>query len=426
MSSRRVVLTGLGIVSPIGVGREAFAAALRAGRSGVRALPEYEGSGLPVRIGADVVGFDPRDFLDKKDRKQLKMMVRTIQLAVAGARLALHDAGVEPGSFDPERLGVVFGTGTIPGDLADLGEAARVCVDETTGLADLGRWGRDGLPLIPPMWMLNHVPNMPACHTAILNDARGPNNTITQTDAAGLLAMGEAFRILRGGRADLMLAGGADTRTNAHTFMRYYLFSQLSTRNDAPQQACRPFDLDRDGQVLGEGAGVALLESLDHALARNANIDAEVLGFAAGFDSACTGRGLAAVIRAALASAGVNSRELDHVNAHAPGTRDDDIWEARSLAEALADPTMPVVAFKSYFGNLGPGAAVTELAASVLALADGVLPPTRNHERTDPACRVRVLRASRPVERSCFLKIACTELGQCAAIVLRRWQGGDV
>ena len=183
-----------------------------AGQSGVRLLPAFAASELPVRIGAEIEGFDPRDFLDKKDRKQLKMMVRTIQLAVAGARLALRDAGVEPGSFDPDRFGIAFGMGTIPGDLADLGEAARASFDETTGLADMARWGRDGLPLIPPMWMLNHVPNMPACHTAILNDARGPNNTITQSDAAGVLAVGEASDP-RGGRADLHVGG---RRRHAH------------------------------------------------------------------------------------------------------------------------------------------------------------------------------------------------------------------
>jgi 3-oxoacyl-[acyl-carrier-protein] synthase II len=273
--------------------------------------------------------------------------------------------------------------------------------------------------------MLNHVPNMAACHTAILNDARGPNNSITQSDAAGLLAMGEAFRILRGGRADLMLTGGADTRTNALTMVRYYHFSQLSTRNDAPQQACRPFDLRRDGQVVGEGAGVLLLETLDHALARRAHIEAEMLGFASGFDPGLTGHGLANVVRNALASAGVGPRDLDHVNAHGIAKHADDIWEARGLAKALGTGSVPVVAFKSYFGNLGPGASATELAASVVALVDGVLPATLNHEQTDPACPIRMVTAPRPTERRCFLKIACTELGQCAATIFRRWEGGD-
>jgi 3-oxoacyl-[acyl-carrier-protein] synthase II len=422
---RRVVLTGLGIVSPIGIGREPFAASLRAGQGGIRSLRSFDVSSLPIRIGAEVEGFDPRDYLDKKDRKQLKMMVRTIQLAVAGARLALQDARLPAGAYDPERLGIAFGTGIIPGELADLGPAAQASYDASARRVDMARWGRDGLPAIPPTWMLNHVPNMPACHAAILHDARGPNNTITQSDVAGVLAIGESLRVLRGGRADLMLAGGADTRTNPLTLVRSFMFSQLSTRNDAPDRACRPFDQGRDGQVLGEGAGVALLETLEHAQARGAHIDAEVLGFASGFDTGRTGHGLARVIHTALAVAQVEPHELDHVNAHAPGTREDDAWEARGLREALGQRLVPVVALKSYLGSVGPGAGVLELAGSVVALADGTLAPTLNHERTDPACPVHVVRSTRPVERPCFLKVACTERGQCAAVVLRRWEGGD-
>ena len=420
-ADRRVVLTGLGVVSPIGIGREAFAASLRAGQGGIRALAHIATASLPVRIGATIDGFDPRDYIDKKDRKQLKMMVRTIQLAVAGARLALRDAVLEPGKYDPERLGIVMGTGTIPGELADLGPAARISYDMAQRRVDLQRWGAGGIPAIPPTWMLNHVPNMPACHAAILNDARGPNNTITQSDVAGLLAIGEACRLLRGGRADLVLAGGADTRINAMTLARYYRFGPLSTRNDEPGRACRPFDRERDGQVLGEGAGVVLLETLTHARARGAHIDTEVLGFASGHDRERKGDGLAHVIRTALAAAGTHAQDIDHVNAHAPGTRDDDAWEARGIRRALGD--VPVLALKSYFGSIGPGAGVIELAGSVLALADGTLPATLNHERTDPACPVNVARRPRPIERRCFLKIACTERGQCAAAVLRRWEG---
>jgi 3-oxoacyl-[acyl-carrier-protein] synthase II len=423
-AARRVVLTGLGVVSPIGIGREAFAASLRAGQGGIRTLAHIDTAGLPVRIGGAIAGFDPRDYIDKKDRKQLKMMVRTIQLAVAGARLALRDAALEPGKYDPERLGIVMGTGIIPGELADLGPAAQVSYDAATGRVDLHRWGEGGIPAIPPTWMLNHVPNMPACHAAILNDARGPNNTITQSDVAGLLAIGEGCRLLRGGRADLVLAGGADTRVNAMTLVRHYRFSQLSTRNDAPAQACRPFDVERDGQVLGEGAGVVLLESLAHARARGAHIDSEVLGFASGFDRGRHGDGLARVIRAALAAAGAHVHDIDHVNAHAPGTREADTWEARGIHAVFGQVPVPVVALKGYFGSLGPGAGVVELAGSVLALAEGTLPATLNHDRTDPACPVHVARTPRPIHGRCFLKIACTERGQCAAVVLRRWEEG--
>lgn len=422
-AARRVVLTGLGVVSPVGIGREAFAASLRAGQGGIRALQHIDTAGLPVRIGAAIDGFNPRDYIDKKDRKQLKMMVRTIQLAVAGARLALRDAMLEPDKYDPDRLGIVMGTGTIPGELIDLGPAAHASYDAAARRVDLARWGRDGLPAIPPTWMLNHVPNMPACHAAILNDARGPNNTITQSDVAGVLAIGEACRLLRGGRADLVLAGGADTRVNAMTLVRYYRFSQLSTRNDTPGRACRPFDQERDGQVLGEGAGVVLLETLAHARARGAHIDAEVIGFASGHDRGRSGDGLARVVRTALAAAGVRDQDIDHVNAHAPATRDDDAWEARGIHAAFGKVPVPVVALKSYFGSIGPGAGVIELTGSVLAMHDGTLPGTLNHERTDPACPVHVVRTPRPIERPYFLKIACTERGQCAAVVLRRWEG---
>jgi 3-oxoacyl-[acyl-carrier-protein] synthase II len=419
----RVVVTGLGIVSPIGIGRNEFASSLHAGRSGVRLLHSFDATGLPVRIGAEIEHFDPRDYVEKKDRKHLKMMVRAIQFAVAGARLALNDAGIVPGRVDPERLGIIFGTGTISGELADLAPAAQASYDDRAQQVDLTRWGRDGLPLIPPMWMLNHVPNMLACHAAILNDARGPNNTITQSDASGLLSVGEALRILRGGRADLMLAGGAATHTDPLTLARFALFSQLSRRNDAPEAASRPFDIDRDGQVLGEGGGVLLLETLEHAQRRQARIDAELVGYAAGFDGGRSGRGLARVLCAALKSAGITPDEIDHMNAHAPATRDDDPWEARAVQQAFTPGrTVPVVALKSYFGNLGPAAAVTELAASLLALSNGTVPATLNHGTTDPACPVEVIRTPRPLERPYFLKVSCTECGQCAAAVFRRWE----
>ena len=267
-SPRRAAITGIGIVGPLGLDAHTFSQALRASRSGVRTIRSFDASGFPVRIGGEIDHFDPRDYLEKKDRKQLKMMVRTIQLAVAAARLSLIDAKADAGSFDPVRFGVEFGTGTIPGELADLGPAGLASLDESTGKIDMKLWGRDSLPTIPPMWMLNHVPNMPACHVSILNNAQGPNNTVTISDAASLLALGEAYRIIQRDSADVMLAGGADTRINPISLIRYSLFGRLSRRNEEPEKACRPFDRQRDGQVLAEGAGVVLLEELSHAARR--------------------------------------------------------------------------------------------------------------------------------------------------------------
>jgi 3-oxoacyl-[acyl-carrier-protein] synthase II len=422
LPKRRVVLTGTGVVTPIGLDLPSFADNLLAGRGGVTRIASFDPSALPVQIGGEVRGFDPRNYLDKKDRKSLKMMVRTIQFAVASARLALEDAGLAAGSFDPARFGIAFGTGTIPGDPVDIGPAAQVAFDESNGHVDLARWGRDAIGTIPPMWMLNHVPNMPACHVSILNNLQGPNNTITQSDAAGLLALGEGLGVIRRDAADLMLAGGSDTRTNPISMIRYCHFGRLSKRNDDPEHACRPFDRDRDGQVVGEGAGAVVLEERGHALRRGARVRAEVLGFGAAFDRQRDGRGLARAVRAALADAGVSVAQLDHVNAHAAGAVVEDAWEARGLREAVGD--VPVLAVKSYLGNLGPGGSTAELAASLVALERGTVPATRNYRHPDPACAVNVIREARPVVRDCVLKVACTERGQCAAVVLRRPQGG--
>jgi 3-oxoacyl-[acyl-carrier-protein] synthase II len=419
---RRAVLTGVGVITPLGRDLGSFWAGLRDGRSGIRPIRSFDASALPVRFGGEVDGFDVKDYLDKKDRKRLSTMsARTIQLAVAAARLALEDARVDVGWLDPARFGVEVGTGTIPGDLADLGPAAQASLAADGAQVDLAKWGTAGLAQIPPMWMLSHVPNMPACHISILHNAQGPNNTITQTDVASLLALGEAYRIIGRDRADFLLTGGSDTRMNPVSLVRQCLFSRLSHRNEAPERACRPFDRDRDGIVLGEGAGVLALEELEHARRRGARIYAEVVGFGAAFDPDGRGRGLARAVRAALAEANIEPGDLDHINAHGASSVEVDIWEARGLRQALGDWPVPVFAPKSYFGHLGAGSGTTELAASVLALAQALLPATLNSKMPDRACPVTVTREPRRVTRPYFLKVGLTEMGQCAAVIGRKW-----
>jgi 3-oxoacyl-[acyl-carrier-protein] synthase II len=419
---RRTVITGVGAVTPVGAGAT-YWEALRAGRGGVRPITSFDASALPARFGGEVRDFDARDYVAKSERKRLKMMVRTAQFAVAAARLAADDAGLAPGSLDPSRLGVVFGAGTIPGELADLGPAARASLDG--GRVDFRRWGREGLPLIPPTWMLNHVPNMVSCHVSILHDARGPCNTVTQTEVASLLALGEARRALRRGRADVFLAGGADTRVNPISFVRQALFAPLSRRNDEPGRACRPFDRGRDGLVHGEGGGALVLEDLGHARGRGASIYAEVAGFGAAFDRGRTGDGIARAVGVALAEAGIGPEALDHANAEGASTPEGDAREARGLRAALgaAGASLPVFAAKSYFGHLGAGSGVAELAASLLALRHGTLPATLNYEEPDPACPVAVAARPRAVLRPYFLKVGFTDPGQCAAVVVRAWGG---
>lgn len=418
-STRRAVVTGIGAITALGLDLDSFRRALHGGHSGVRSIRSFNASALPVRFGGEVEGFDARNYLEKKDRKRLNVMVRTTQFAVAVAQLALDDSRLDKQQLDPERFGVVFGAGTIPGDLADLGAAAQISVGQTTAV-DLKKWGAEGLATIPPAWLLNHVPNMPACHISINHNAQGPNNTITQTEAASLLALSEACRLLARGAADVMLAGGADTRVTPLSSVRQCLFAQLSRRNDAPQKACRPFEKHRDGGVLGEGGAAFVVEELEFARRRGARIYAEVVGCGAAFDRGKHGAGLARAVRAALIEAGIGPDDLDHVNAHGASTTAGDVCEARGLIEALDRRPLPVFAAKSYFGDLGAGAGAAELAASLLALADGVLPATLNYDEPDPACPLAVVRAARPVTRPYVLKVNRTDQGQCAAVVVRK------
>jgi 3-oxoacyl-[acyl-carrier-protein] synthase II len=419
-SSRRTVITGVGVITPIGTDVGTFWRSLREGRSGVRPIRAFDTSALPVRFAGEIEGFDARDYVDKKDRRSLKVMARTIQLAVAGAQQALEDGKVDKTKLDPTRFGVEFGAGLIASELHELADAARASANCQPGVVDLEKWGEQGLPSIPPLWMLKYLPNMPACHISILHDAQGPNNSVTESDVASLLALGEAYRILARDQADFFLVGGAESKLNPLSMVRQCLFEPLSRRNEAPEKACRPFDRHRDGIVLGEGAAVFALEDLGHARRRGARIYAEVAGFGAAFDRPLSGDGLVRAVRAALADAGVGPEEVDHVNAHGLAAREADAWEARSLQQVFGDRA-PVFAAKSYTGNLGAGGSITELAASVLALEHGQVPPTLNYEEPDPDCPVPVVSgAPRPVRRPYVVKVGFTRMGQCAALVLRK------
>ena len=422
--SRRAVLTGMGVISPIGLDKAAFWEALRSQRSGVRPITSFDASALPTRIGGQVIDFDAKNYVDKKERKGLKMMSRSIQLAVAAAQLALDDSQVDKAKLDPTRFGVEFGAGLISSELEELGVASQISSNCQPGSVDLQKWGMQGLASMPPLWMLKYLPNMLACHVSILHNAQGPNNTITENEASSLLAVGEAWRILGRDQADFFLVGGADSKLNPLSMVRHSLFMPLSRRNEAPEKASRPFDRQRDGIVPGEGAGVFVLEELEHARRRGAAIYAEVVGFGAAFDRHCSGQGLARAIRTALNEAAIGPEEVDHINAQGFSAREADVWEARGIQEVFGNcrRQVPVFAAKSYLGSLGAGSSTTELAASVLALQHGQLPATLNYETPDPDCPIPVsAEPLRPTTQAHVLKISFTEMGQCAALVLRKW-----
>lgn len=421
-SSRRVVLTGIGIVNPIGIGAPAFWDSLSRGQSGIRPVQCFDTSALPCRFGGEIVGFDAKKFIAKDNRKSLRVMARGIQLAVAAAQLAMDDAKVDKTKLDPARFGVEFGAALLATELNDIAAASKASSNCLPGGVDMTKWGEIGIPLIQPLWMLKYLPNMLACHVSIFHDAQGPNNTITESEVASLLALGEAYRIIARDQADIFLVGGADSKINPLSMLRQCIFGNLSRRNEAPEQASRPFEQDRDGIVLGEGGTVFVMEELEHARKRNARIYAEVVGFSAAFDAKRNGDGIARTIRIAMENAGVGVQDIDHVNAHGQSSQEVDVREARAIKSAFDGSDVSVFAAKSYFGNLGAGSDVSELAASLLGMEHGQLPKTLNYEHPDPACPIHVNREMRPTSRPCFVKIGMTELGQCAAVVCRKWQ----
>jgi 3-oxoacyl-[acyl-carrier-protein] synthase II len=418
---RRLVLTGFGVLSPIGSTPETFWEAVVAGACGIRTISLLDASELPTHIAGEVPNFSARGLIDKNYRRSLNAMARTVELGVIGCQLAMQNAGLAKGTVPPERIGIEFASLMGATDLNDMAAASKLS-SPAGDAVDMAAWGRDGLNAIQPLWMLKYLPNMAACHGTIMFDIQGPSNTQIPGDSAGLVALAEAARIIRRGAADAMVVGSSEGRLNPITLSRYNLFVQLSRRNDDPAHAVRPFDATRDGTVSGEGSAVFTLEALDHALGRGATVLAEVVGWAAGVDRGNKGPGLARVIRTALAAADIQPQDVDHVNAHGTGTTWGDAFEARGIGEVFGRD-VPVFAPLSRFGNLGAASGLMELACSTLALRHGVLPPTLNHATPDPACPVAVHAGPpRPVTKPYAVKVSYTPLGQCAAAVVKRWE----
>jgi len=411
-----VVITGLGVVGPIGIGVEPFWAALIDGRSGIRRTVLLDGGGEPCPIGGEVRDFDPKRFV--RQRKSLKVMSRDIQLAVAAASMACKDARLDVTPANPDRLGVIFGADLIPCELEEMVEAYRGCIVQ--GEFDFRLWGEKALAELFPLWMLKYLPNMPACHIAIEQDARGPNNSLTLAEASSLAAVGEAMRVIQRGQADAIIAGGASSRLHPTHWVRREIY-ELSARLEDPAAACRPFDADRDGTVLGEGAAAFLLERRSHAQARGATILARLLGYACAFEPGRRGlppRGdaIRRAIREALREAGLRPAQIGHVNAHGASTSLDDQLEAQAIHDTLNG--VPVTAPKSYFGNLGAGTGAVEMVVSVLACQKGLVPVTLNYHRPDPLCPVNVIRGEPLESRGPALILNHDRTGRGVALVL--------
>ena len=437
-TERRVVITGLGLVTPLGIGVDPFWSALVEGRSAVRKIQAFPVAGLPNDVGGEVRDFDDKSMkslaipkLRKAIGKSLKYMARDIQLSVAGAQLAMTDAGLADGGVDPTRIGVDLGAGLISTELDELASAIDAGF-QSNGAFDYGAYAREGIGTITPIWLLKYLPNMLACHISILLDCQGPSNTITEAEAASNIAIGEAARIIARGRADVMITGGADSKIHPLSFVRMSLLDQMSHWRGDPAKACRPFDKNRDGWVPGEGAGIVILEEREHALARGAKIYGELLGYGSGCDASPVGGldpdgiGTEIAMRAALRDAKLAPGDVGHVNAHGSATVVSDLAEARAINRVFGEGSgggVPVTALKGYFGNIVSGCGAVELIASLLGVNRGLIPSALNCDRVDPACGEidLVMGSARRSDNPVFLNTNLTRHGQAAAHD-RPWQ----
>ncbi|HET7037512.1 MAG TPA: beta-ketoacyl-ACP synthase II [Thermomicrobiaceae bacterium] len=409
-----MVVTGVGAVSPLGLTAEATWQGLLAGESGIRRIERFDPDELPVRIAGEVRGFRLSDWgIDPKSARQMALFS---QFAVEAAGMALRDARLTSEAVDPDRAAVVVGTGS--GGMATILEAQEVAQ-------------RRGLMRTSPFFMTTFPHNMPSYHVAQTFHFLGPSLTISTACSTGAQAIGEAAQFIRQGQADVALAGGTEHAVFPLFIASFAVQKALSTLNDAPERASRPFDAARSGFAIGEGAAVLLLESLEHALARGATIYAELLGYSSSNDGyhpiapEPEGRGAAQAMLGAMADAGLCPEQVDYVNAHAASTPLGDKAETVAIKRALGERAyqVPISSAKSMIGHLIGAAGAVEAMATVLSLRDQMLHPTINYETPDPACDLDyVPNEARPAAIEVALSNSFGLGGQNACLAFARYR----
>jgi len=438
MSSTRVVVTGLGAVSPLGMTVGDMWEGLCAGRCGIDKITAFDPVGFSCKVAGQVPDFKIRQYVPKTYRKAVKLMSRDIELAVIAADEALRSSGLITKGIDPERVNVNpervainLGAGLISCDLVEIAPAVAESV--TDGEFDIHKWGKDGLEMVTPLWLLKYLPNMLACHIGIIHDIQGPSNTITCAESSAHLAIGEATQIMARGDSDIALAGGAEAKVNPIVMIRQCLLKRTtSENNDEPASSCRPFDADARGSVFGEAAGMVVLENLENARRRGAKIYAEVVGVGQSNNINPAyehlepdGYGLRIAIERAIADAQIDPKDLDLIIPHGTGIAADDSAEAAAIESALgsAASRIPVLPTKSMLSNTGAACGALDVIAAVCAIADGLIPAAKNCESKADGYNLNIVKE--PIEKKVGYALCCsyTYGGQTAALVLKNFDG---
>ena len=410
MNKRRVVVTGVGAVTPLATGAEESWQALCQGKSGVARITKFDPSGFKTQIAAEVKDFHPEDFLDKK---KLRRTDPFVHYALAATRMALDDSGLIINDNNANRVGIVMGT--CVGGMTTYEKNVRILQEE-------------GPDKVSPFFIPGFIPNMAAGEISIAFGAKGPSKCVVTACATGSHAIGDAFRLIQYGETDAMIAGGSDAYILPVGIAGLGRMKAISRRNDEPEKASRPFDKDRDGFVLGEGAGVMILEELELAKRRGATIYAELVGYSSSIDGFhitepdCENQ--AKCIKLALNEASISASDIDYINAHGTATLLNDMSETKAIKAALGERSrkVPVSSNKSMMGHLLAAAGAVEAIFTILTMRDGVIPPTINYDTPDPECDLDyVPNIARKAEVNIALSNSFGFGGANAALVIRKF-----
>ena len=435
MALSGVVITGFGAISPLGLTSQQMWEGLCQGKCGIDKITAFDPVGFDCKLAGQIGEFKLRDFLPKSQRKTAKLMSRDIELSVVAADETIKKSGLitkaideENINIDPERTGVNLGIGLISCDLEEIAPAVAVSV--TDGKFDVKKWGKEGLEMVTPLWLLKYLPNMLACHIGILHDFRGPSNSITCAEAGAHLAIAEAAQIIERGDSDIVLTGGVEAKVNPLIMIRQCLLKRATTKNnDNPTSACRPFDADAGGSVFGEGAGLIVLENAENAKKRNAKIHAEIAG--AGHSNSINpvyeslepdGKGVAIAIEKALADADIEPGDLDLIIPHGTGIPADDLAEARAIESVLGEAVtkVPVWPTKSMLSNTGAAGGGLDVIAAIYAMNEGKIPAAKNCVQKADGCNLNIVTKPQQTDIRYVLCCSYTYGGQTAAIVLKK------
>ncbi len=438
MTSRKVVITGIGTVSPLGSTTDELWQAITKGDCGIEATKAFDPAGFDCKLAGEVPAFKIQKHLPKFHRKAAKLMCRDIQLSVLAAEEAIKNSGLITKGIDAdninvnsERFAINIGAGVICCDLEEIAPAVSKC--STDEEFDTKKWGTDGIPAITPLWLLKYLPNMPACHIAIIHDIQGPNNSIVCAEAGAHLAITEAASVIERDSADIALAGGCDAKVNPIMMLRQCLVKRVTSQNnDDPRSAVRPFDADAKGSVFGEGSGMLVLEEIEHAKARGATIRAELAGTGSSNNISkayehleADGQGVQYAIENALEDAGIKPEDIDLIIPHGTGILQDDLAEAKGIQNALGDAagTIPTWPTKSMLSTTGAASGAIDVALAIKAIETGTIGPAKNIENKAPGCELNI--STEPQQKNITYVLCCSYSfgGNTTALIIKKYNG---